>query len=119
MVMAENVGLLSDELRAWKEEIELPVWESNDAERVRLKSSEIDAVEAVRAYVEEAWAGMGPSFLESVPGVEGGDINWEFLGMIKPLGEQAGEEAVDSPGDSIVSNSKNGNFCNPIFVRTT
>ncbi|KAK6926127.1 hypothetical protein RJ641_007846, partial [Dillenia turbinata] len=59
-----NVGLITDEIRKWRDEFEKGLW--NEAERgeVLRKGAEIDAVRLVREYVEEAWECLGPSFLE-------------------------------------------------------
>ncbi|KAK6943493.1 SANT/Myb domain [Dillenia turbinata] len=59
-----SVGLITDEIRKWRDEFEKGLW--NEAERgeVLRKGAEVDAVRLVREYVEEAWESLGPSFLE-------------------------------------------------------
>ncbi|KAI7983257.1 Single myb histone 5 [Camellia lanceoleosa] len=60
------VGLVSDELRSWKDEIEAVVWDASVCENVRMRNRGNDALEAVRTYVAEVWEIMGPSFLDLV-----------------------------------------------------
>ncbi|KAL6499890.1 hypothetical protein OROGR_027800 [Orobanche gracilis] len=84
--MVEKGGLCSEELSAWKDEIEAAVWEDSICESVVKKSEGVDAVESVKAYTREEREKMGPSFLELVAervkndvvtqeimGIEGGD----------------------------------------------
>ncbi|XP_047311829.1 uncharacterized protein LOC124915199 isoform X2 [Impatiens glandulifera] len=66
MEMAGNVGLISDELLNWRDDIETSVWNSSVDEDLLKKWRGCEALESVKVYVEEAWADMGPSFLEHV-----------------------------------------------------
>ncbi|PSR95017.1 Telomeric repeat-binding factor like [Actinidia chinensis var. chinensis] len=76
----EDVGLVSDELVCWKDDIEAAVCDSSVCEIARMKGKGIDTLEAVRAYVAEAWESMGPSFLEVVAGTVSDDAMREVLG---------------------------------------
>lgn len=66
MEKAEKVGLISDELKSWKDELEAAVWDESFWDNVLQKSKGLDAVAAVRLYVREEKDDMGPSFLELV-----------------------------------------------------
>ncbi|GFZ13409.1 hypothetical protein Acr_23g0017940 [Actinidia rufa] len=77
----EDVGLVSDELVCWKDDIEAAVCDSSVCENARMKGKGIDTLEAVRAYVAEAWESMGPSFLEVVAGTVSDDANEGSSGM--------------------------------------
>ncbi|XP_051132133.1 uncharacterized protein LOC127252129 isoform X2 [Andrographis paniculata] len=57
-------GLGSEELWAWKDEVEAAVWDDNVHDVVAKKSLEVNAVEAVDTYVKKEREMMGPSFLE-------------------------------------------------------
>ncbi|XAR56324.1 hypothetical protein NMG60_11036764 [Bertholletia excelsa] len=80
-----RVGLFSDELQGWKDDIEVALWDTSVCKNVQVRSKENDALRAVKAYVAEAKERMGPSFLEFVAGtfVAGamsGDSMEELLG---------------------------------------
>ncbi|KAG9154974.1 hypothetical protein Leryth_012166 [Lithospermum erythrorhizon] len=62
----EDVGLVSEDLLEWRDDIEAAVWDESVCLNVVERSKEIDAVEAVRMYLKEEKARMGPSFLELV-----------------------------------------------------
>ncbi|XP_047314059.1 uncharacterized protein LOC124917798 [Impatiens glandulifera] len=66
MEMAGNVGLVSDELLSWRDDIEASVWNTSVDEDLLKKWRGCETLKSVRVYVEEAWAAMGPSFLEHV-----------------------------------------------------
>ncbi|KAL6955708.1 hypothetical protein U1Q18_020663 [Sarracenia purpurea var. burkii] len=93
-----EVGLISDELRDWKDDIEAAVWDPSACENVRMKNRGIDALEAVRAYVAEAWERMGPSFLELMS--EAYDTISEVLGLgcRRKCEQMVGERAASLPG---------------------
>lgn len=60
-----NVGLVSDELMSWKDDIEAALWDGNVRKGLLVKwNGGVGVVEVVRGFVEEAKAMMGPSFLE-------------------------------------------------------
>ncbi|KAI5679813.1 hypothetical protein M9H77_01040 [Catharanthus roseus] len=66
MEKVENVGLISEELLSWKDEIEAALWEESVCDDVLKRTEGMDAVGAVGAYVHEEKGKMGPSFLEFV-----------------------------------------------------
>ncbi|XP_027151822.1 uncharacterized protein LOC113751871 isoform X1 [Coffea eugenioides] len=66
MENAEKVGLISEELKSWKDELEAAVWDESIWDSVLQKSKGLDAVGAVRLYVREEKDDIGPSFLELV-----------------------------------------------------
>ncbi|XP_043723577.1 uncharacterized protein LOC122670680 [Telopea speciosissima] len=94
MEKSENVGLVSDLLKDWREQIETATFDENVREKILMKDTRGDALKLVRDYLEEAWKAMGPSFLEFVyqmiyEGEEGG------LSMDCPSTDnEIGEEAV-------------------------
>ncbi|KAK6936588.1 SANT/Myb domain [Dillenia turbinata] len=59
-----SVGLISDEIRKWRDEFEKGLWNEVERGEVLRKGTEVDAARLVREYVEEAWESLGPSFLE-------------------------------------------------------
>ncbi|KAF7152370.1 hypothetical protein RHSIM_Rhsim01G0242800 [Rhododendron simsii] len=93
------VGLVCDELRGWRDDIEAAVWDPSVCENVRVKSRGNGVLEAVRVYVDEAWKSAGPSFLEAVAGTVSEDTMREVLGQ-GGIGDRVGG---DSTRDSIVS----------------
>ncbi|CAI9107148.1 OLC1v1006444C2 [Oldenlandia corymbosa var. corymbosa] len=66
MEKGEKVGLFSEELKSWADEIEAAVWDDSACDLLLNRSKEINASEAVRQYVKEEKEIMGPSFLELV-----------------------------------------------------
>uniref|UniRef100_A0A5B6ZKH7 Uncharacterized protein n=1 Tax=Davidia involucrata TaxID=16924 RepID=A0A5B6ZKH7_DAVIN len=90
----EKSGLISDELRSWKDDIDAAVWDASISENLRMRIKGIDAVEAVRVYVAEAWERMGPSFLELVTQAVSYDTMREVLGLGN---DQVGERAASLP----------------------
>lgn len=62
--MVEKGGLVSQELRAWKDEIEAALWDDTVCESVMKKKNGVNAVDAIRAFVRGEREKMGPSFLE-------------------------------------------------------
>lgn len=82
MGKTENVGLVSDELINWSDEIETAVWDGSVCKNLLLKRKGIDVLEAVRVYVEEAKESTGPSFLELLADKLLGQYTlWELLGL--------------------------------------
>ncbi|KAJ4972374.1 hypothetical protein NE237_005473 [Protea cynaroides] len=79
MEIAGNVGLVSEQLKDWKEEIEAATWDETVCEKISMKDTRYDALKLSRIYLDEAWEDMGPPFLElAVPlmiGAEGGVQN--------------------------------------------
>lgn len=61
-----KVGLISEELLRWKDDIEAALQEESFVDILRKGSEGLDAIGAVRAYVDEEKGKMGPSFLELV-----------------------------------------------------
>ena len=57
--------LVSDELTRWRDDLELALWEANTAKRLMKLNTRTEALSALRVFLGEAWALMGPSFLES------------------------------------------------------
>jgi len=57
--------LVSDELTRWREDLEEALWEANTAKRLMKLNTRTEALRALRVFLGEAWALMGPSFLES------------------------------------------------------
>ncbi|CAL5386295.1 unnamed protein product [Camellia sinensis] len=109
MERLDKVGLVSDELLGWKDEIEAAVWDASVCENVRMKKRGNAALEAVRLYVVEAWESMGPSFLELVAGtVSDDDSMREVFGLGNDrICDQVGERGASLLGscpDSIVRN---------------
>ncbi|KAJ9698885.1 hypothetical protein PVL29_007788 [Vitis rotundifolia] len=64
MENSATAGLVSDQLRKWRDDIEAAVWDARVCEDILAKNTRNDALRLVRAYVAEAWAIMGPPFLE-------------------------------------------------------
>ncbi|KAM3373909.1 telomeric repeat-binding factor 2 [Capsicum galapagoense] len=62
----ENVGVLSEELWSWRDEIEAALWEDRCAENVIRRSKGVFAVDVVNAFVREAKERIGAPFLEVV-----------------------------------------------------
>ncbi|KAA8543658.1 hypothetical protein F0562_021596 [Nyssa sinensis] len=94
MEKSEKAGLVSDELRSWKDEIEAAVWDVNVSERLQMRVKGIDALNAVGVYVAETSEIMGPSFLELVTQTMSYDTMREVLGLCK---DQAGERVTSLP----------------------
>nr|XP_023913428.1 uncharacterized protein LOC112025000 isoform X2 [Quercus suber]POF09353.1 telomeric repeat-binding factor 1 [Quercus suber] len=57
--------LVTDELTRWRDDLELALWEANTAKRLTKLNTRTEALRALRVFLGEAWALMGPSFLES------------------------------------------------------
>ncbi|GMG99947.1 hypothetical protein Nepgr_001787 [Nepenthes gracilis] len=57
-------GLVSETLLRWRDEIEGAIWDSNVRDKILMRNTMNAALKAVRAYLSEAWKGMGSSFLE-------------------------------------------------------
>ncbi|KAL6532584.1 hypothetical protein OROHE_014006 [Orobanche hederae] len=92
--MVEKGGLCSEELSAWKDEIEAAVWEDSVCESVVKKSEGVDAGEAVKAYMREEREKMGPSFLELVAErVKNDVVTQGIMGIEGGNGVVAGKEA--------------------------
>lgn len=61
-----KVGLISEDLLRWKDDIKAALREESFVDILRKGSDGMDAIGAVRAYVEEEKGKLGPSFLELV-----------------------------------------------------
>ncbi|KAJ7964316.1 Telomeric repeat-binding factor like [Quillaja saponaria] len=61
---AEGSHLVSDELKDWRDEIEAAVWDARVGKRLAKMHARKDALDTVKDFLAEAWAIMGPSFLE-------------------------------------------------------
>ncbi|PSS14173.1 Telomeric repeat-binding factor like [Actinidia chinensis var. chinensis] len=107
----EDVGLVSDELVCWKDDIEAAVCDSSVCENVRMKSKGIEALKAVRTYVAKAWESMGPSFLEVVAGTVSDDAMREVLGWgsVGKYEQVVGERGASLPDLSHDLTVHNGN----------
>lgn len=57
--------LVTGELRQWGDDVEAAVWDAKVATRLLKVNTRNEALEAVRIYMGEAWALMGPTFLQS------------------------------------------------------
>jgi coenzyme F420-reducing hydrogenase delta subunit len=57
--------LVTGELRRWGDDVEAAVWDAKVATRLLKVNTRNEALEAVRIYMGEAWALMGPTFLQS------------------------------------------------------
>ncbi|MCD7460496.1 hypothetical protein HAX54_043644 [Datura stramonium] len=66
MEKMENVGLVSEELRNWRDEIEAALWDDRCFDNVIRRSKGIFAVEAVKVFVREAKERIGSPFLDVV-----------------------------------------------------
>ena len=75
MEKSATAGLISDQLRKWRDDIEAAAWDTRVCEKILAKNTRNDALRLVRAYAAEAWAIMGPPFLElaarTIKSVEG------------------------------------------------
>ncbi|CAK9141243.1 unnamed protein product [Ilex paraguariensis] len=110
MERSEKVGLVSEELKNWKDEIEAALWDKSVRQNLVKRSKGKDAVEAVRVYVKEEKERMGPSFLEFVAETMRDDntvrkvLELGRSGMCEDLRE--GEELLPDAGqDGVVSNN--------------
>ncbi|XAR56241.1 hypothetical protein NMG60_11036642 [Bertholletia excelsa] len=93
-----RVGLISDELQGWKDDIEAALLDTSVCKNVQVRSRENDALRAVKAYVAEAKERMGLSFLEFVARTVSRDKMKELLGWgnLRDC-DQVGEEAAGLP----------------------
>lgn len=66
MEKMENVGVVSEELWNWRDEIEAALWEDRCADSVIRRSKGVFAVDAVMAFVREAKERIGVPFLDVV-----------------------------------------------------
>lgn len=64
MENSATAGLISDQLRKWRDDIEAAVWDARVCEGILTMNTRNNALKMVRAFVAEAWAVMGPPFLE-------------------------------------------------------
>ncbi|WOH13672.1 hypothetical protein DCAR_0833183 [Daucus carota subsp. sativus] len=83
MMNFERVGLVSEELERWKDEIESAVWDDGACKVLLEKWGGLDVVESVRVYIEEARGRIGPSFLELVTESLSGEAVKEVFGIDK------------------------------------
>ncbi|KAL4572520.1 hypothetical protein LXL04_019299 [Taraxacum kok-saghyz] len=100
--VANRVGLISDNLLVWMDDLEAGVWVSNYFDKILVKYKELDALKAVCGYVTEAKEKMGPTFLELVAETLGDDISREVLdlGKDEEHHDQIKEMAAnDAPND--------------------
>ncbi|XP_047336582.1 uncharacterized protein LOC124940143 [Impatiens glandulifera] len=88
MEMTGNVGLVSDALLSWKDDIEASVWNTIVDEDLLKKWRGCETLKSVRVYVEEAWAAMGPSFLEQVVQTGNEQINQLLNHSTCPVNDQ-------------------------------
>ncbi|XP_042512400.1 uncharacterized protein LOC122087367 [Macadamia integrifolia] len=66
MIVAENVGLVSEELKVWKEKIEAATWDKAVCQKIAMEDTHSDALKFVRTYLEEARKSMDRWFLDFV-----------------------------------------------------
>ncbi|KAL3530975.1 hypothetical protein ACH5RR_010297 [Cinchona calisaya] len=103
MEKAETVGLLSEDLRSWKDEVEAAVWDESVIDNVLKRSEGLDAVAAVRCYVVQEKEIMGPPFLELVAeALRNDDKLRGLLGIagVKSLGRfPSADHNLDHPND--------------------
>lgn len=81
--VANRVGLVSDDLLGWMDDLEAGVWVANYFERVLVMYKKLDVLEAVSSYVKDAKEKMGPTFLELVAETLNADMLREILGSSK------------------------------------
>ncbi|KAL2346067.1 hypothetical protein Fmac_000067 [Flemingia macrophylla] len=60
----EGSLMYSEELKQWRSDIEASLLDSQVRERLASVDTRRDAINKLRAYLAEAWANLGPSFLE-------------------------------------------------------
>ena len=75
MEKSATAGLISDQLRRWRDDIEAAACDARVCQNILAKNTRNDALRLVRTYAAEAWAIMGPPFLElaarTIKSVEG------------------------------------------------
>ncbi|CAL0334750.1 unnamed protein product [Lupinus luteus] len=77
-------GLFSEELARWRDDLEAAVLDTRVCERLVQLNSRTEAFNEVKVYLNEAWEGMGPSFLDSA----------EAMAKAKGFGFDFGGESV-------------------------
>ncbi|GAB2277171.1 hypothetical protein Dimus_011878 [Dionaea muscipula] len=92
-------GLLSEELMRWKEEIEDAVWDSSVCERVLLRNTRNEALEAVRIYMTQVWKEMGPPFLQFAAQMIRDTGGFRMAEIGNAGGQQGGIVDVEQQGD--------------------
>ncbi|WCJ17656.1 Telomeric repeat-binding factor 2 [Euphorbia peplus] len=93
----EKSELVTGELRELGEEMEMAVWDSEACKRLVGRFEESEAVRLVRVYVDEAFAAMGPSFIELCE-LKRKRKDGERVEMEEADKSNAGPEIVDSDG---------------------
>ena len=53
------------ELTRWKNDLEAALWDAKTAKRLMNLNARAEALQKLRAFLEEAWSLMGPSFIEA------------------------------------------------------
>ncbi|KAK2653003.1 hypothetical protein Ddye_012859 [Dipteronia dyeriana] len=66
LVAAGSELVATAEVEQWKDEMEAAVWDVNVRKRLVKMNTRNDALRLVRVYLGEAWADMGPAFIELV-----------------------------------------------------
>ncbi|KAI9159785.1 hypothetical protein LWI28_001894 [Acer negundo] len=66
LVAAGSELVATEEVEQWRDEMEAAVWDVNVRKRLVKMNTRNDALRLVRVYLGEAWAVMGPTFLEFV-----------------------------------------------------
>lgn len=105
-----GVGLISEGLKNWRDEIEAGVWDLGVCENVLARSRGVNALEAVRQYVDDARDKMGPSFLEVMAETVSDDMVRQALGWgIDGVSDRGRESApsVSNAGQDVVTNNGN------------
>ncbi|GAV63661.1 hypothetical protein CFOL_v3_07179, partial [Cephalotus follicularis] len=110
---SDESELLSDELKKWREVTEEAVLDVKISEKLLEKNTRNDALMGVMAYLGEAWAILGPTFLEMATRVKkklkktGNDSVPEGPGDAPKsdlVQEMENESVPEGPGDETVSN---------------
>ncbi|KAH7564760.1 hypothetical protein JRO89_XS09G0022000 [Xanthoceras sorbifolium] len=66
LMAVQSELVATEEVAHWSDEMEAAVWDVNVRKRLAKMNTRNDALRLVRVYLGEAWAVMGPTFLELV-----------------------------------------------------
>ncbi|KAM3740064.1 hypothetical protein ACB098_08G071100 [Castanea mollissima] len=86
--------LVTDELTRWRDDLEEALWEANTAKRLMKLNTRTEALRALRVFLGEAWALMGPSFLESAAALIGPSDLQNLSGDQMPANNASGLAAA-------------------------
>ncbi|XP_040991921.1 uncharacterized protein LOC121238899 [Juglans microcarpa x Juglans regia] len=113
--------LVTGELRCMGDELEAAIWDDKGAKKLMKMNTRNEALEAVKVYLKEAWALLGPPFLESAAtatepsgiqrpsGNAGGvgvkslnQINGKLAAKNKPNAAQYAGESAGKQGEALI-----------------